>query len=142
MSLNLSYWLFTRYDVCACNSLQDVTILFVFVTFSVCQGHFSFTIRCTLFCFILVPSMKLVGWIEFEILANVWRKINDVTMTSLPIQFYEIKIQIYQRYIWVTYQISSWSDKREPRSIVGKLTKNYEEKCILRHCACDLDLQQ
>ena len=52
--------------------------------------------------------------------------------------FNEIQRHIYQGYIKATYRISFWSDIKELRYNVGKLTKNYEEKSILSHC--DLDL--
>ena len=52
--------------------------------------------------------------------------------------FYEIRPQIDQGYSKATYRISFWLYIRELRYKVGKLTENYEEKWVLRHC--DLDL--
>ena len=44
------------------------------------------------------------------------------------LDFYEILVQLYKRHIKAAYQISYWSNIRELRYTVGKLTKNYEEK--------------
>ena len=41
--------------------------------------------------------------------------------------FYEIQSQICKWYIKAAYQVSVWSDIRELRYTVGKLTKNYKE---------------
>ena len=54
------------------------------VTFSFCQGHMhSITNRCTLYCCMLVPSMKLVGLIEFEIWTIVWNLNGVLTIKIL-----------------------------------------------------------
>ena len=45
-----------------------------------------------------------------------------------PFDFNEILIQICKRHIKATYQISDWSNIRELRNTVGKITKNNEEK--------------
>ena len=73
MSLDVLY-LGTRYDVCECNSLRHVNISSFFVTFdlrlwpsSSVKVTFTFIIRWTLYCCVLVPSTKFVGSIEFEI---------------------------------------------------------------------------
>ena len=76
----------SRYDVCGCNSLQDMTINSFFVTFDLHLWHSAFTLisRCTLSCICtLVPSMKFE---DFAIWTIVCWKLNDVTMTSSPIQ--------------------------------------------------------
>ena len=65
MSLDVTYC--TRYDVCECNSLQDMTIGLLFVTFdlrlwpsSSVKVTFIFIIRWTLYCCLSVPSTKFV----------------------------------------------------------------------------------
>ena len=80
----------TRYDVCECNnSLRDMTINSFFVTFdlhlrpsSYVKVTFTLIIRWTSCCCVLVPSIKFVYSIEFEIWTIVWRKLkwchNDV----------------------------------------------------------------
>ena len=50
--------------------------------------------------------MKFVGSVEFEIWTFVWRKQNDVTMTSSPFDFYETLVQIFKGHIKVAFQIS------------------------------------
>ena len=78
-------YLGTRYDVCECNSLRDMTIssfdLRLWPSSSV-KVTFIFIIRWTLCCCVLVPSIKFVCSIEFEIWTIVWRKLkwrhNDV----------------------------------------------------------------
>ena len=81
MSLIVLY-LGTRYDVCECNILRDMTISSFFVTFDLRQWPsssvkvtFILIIRWTLCCCVLVPSTKFVGSIEFEIWTIVWRKL-------------------------------------------------------------------
>ena len=55
-----------------------------------------------------------------------------------PFDFYYIQLHICKGHIYRAYWISVWSDIRELKYTVGKLTKNYEKKWILSHC--DLDL--
>ena len=82
MSLVVLY-LGTRYDVCECNSLRDVTIS----SFLWSLTFLLWPSRSLLFlsldgCYVLVPSTKFVGLKEFEIWTIVWRKLkwrhNDV----------------------------------------------------------------
>ena len=72
MSLDASYcsllYLGTRYDVCEFNSLRQMYISSFFVTFdlrlwpsSFIKVTFTFVIRCTLCCCVLVPSTKFLG---------------------------------------------------------------------------------
>ena len=75
-------YLGTRFDVCECNSLRDISISSFFVTFdlhlwpsSSVKVIFFLINGWMLCCRILVPSMKLVCSIEFEILTIVWRKL-------------------------------------------------------------------
>ena len=88
MSLIVLY-LGTRYDVCMCNSLRDMTISsFLWPLTFACDLHRPsrslsfFFIRWTLCCCVLVPSTKFLGSIEIEIWTIVWRKLkwrhNDV----------------------------------------------------------------
>ena len=61
------------------------------VTFIVRQGHFHFFIRCMLCCCVLVPSTKIVGSKEFEVLLK--------TCKTLTFQ---------QNYELATWKWSSW----------------------------------
>ena len=92
MSL-IALYLGTKYDVCECNSLRDMTINSIFVTFdlhlwpsSSFKVTFIFIIRWTLYCCVFVSSTKFVGSMEFEIWTIVWRKLkwrhNDVISHS------------------------------------------------------------
>ena len=45
-----------------------------------------------------------------------------------PFDFYEIQMRIYQVHISATYQILFWSDLRELKLTVWKLTENIEEQ--------------
>ena len=85
-------YLGTKYDVCECNSLQDMTISsFLWPLIFACDLHrpsrsLSFLSLDQMLCFyVLVPSMKFVGSIEFEIWPFVWRKLKWWIMTSSPI---------------------------------------------------------
>ena len=79
----------TRYDVCGCNSLRDITVCSFSVIFdlhlwpSSVKVTYSSMFRCTLWCCILVPKMKLSISIEIEIWIIVWRK----PFTQSSIQF-------------------------------------------------------
>ena len=70
-------YLGTRFDVCECNSLRDMTISLFFVTFDLRLKHsssvkvtFIFIIRWMLYCYVLIPSIKFIGSIEFDICIN------------------------------------------------------------------------
>ena len=90
-------YLGTRYDVCECNSLRDMTISSFFVTFDLrllpslsVKNTFICIIKWTLCCCVLVPSTNFVGSIKIEIWTIVWRKLkwcHNQTMTSSSIQF-------------------------------------------------------
>ena len=97
MSLVVLY-LGTRYDVCECNSMREMTISSFLVTFdlrlwpslSVKVTFISF-IWWTLCCCALIASTKFVGSIEFEIWTIVYRKFkwrqNDVIAHSIFMKF-------------------------------------------------------
>ena len=83
-------------DVCECNSFRDMTINSFFVTFDLqlwplayVKVTFKLISRCTLFSCTLVPSIKFVCSIEFEIWTILWKKknFNEVTITSLVFRF-------------------------------------------------------
>ena len=92
-------YLGTRYDICECNSLlRDMTISSFFLIFdlrlwpsSSVKVTFIFIIKLMLDCCVLVPSMKFVGSIEFEIWTIVWRKLKwrhyDVITFSIFMKF-------------------------------------------------------
>ena len=93
MSLIVLY-LGTRYAVCKCYSLRDMTISLFFVTFDLClwplssvKVTFIFIIRWTLCSCVLVPTMKFVGSIELKCGQLFGENLNDVTMMSSPIRF-------------------------------------------------------
>ena len=83
----------SRYDVCECNSLREMTIYSFFVTFDLhlwpsvyVKVTLTLISRCTLCSCTLVPGINFVGSIEFEIWTIICRNLNDVTMTSSPIR--------------------------------------------------------
>ena len=97
MSLIVLY-IGTRYNVCECNSLRDITINSFFVTFDLhlwpsayVKVTFTLLSRCTSCSYTLVPSMKFVGSIELEIWTIVCRKLkwrhNDVITHSNLFKF-------------------------------------------------------
>ena len=71
---------------------ENLTLAFVLRLWpsSSVKVTFIFTFRWTLCCCVLVPRMKFVGSIEFEMWTIVWRKLkwrhNNVIMTSSSIQ--------------------------------------------------------
>ena len=123
------------YDVCEWNSLHAITHMSFFVNFDLhpwpsayIKVTFTIISRCTLYSCTLVPSIKFVGSIEFEIWTIVCRNLNDFTMTSSTIRILSNSNTNLQRAYLATNWISFWSDINGLKSKVGKLTENYEGK--------------
>ena len=107
MSLDVAYCIVPWYQVwCECNSLRHMTISSFFVTFDLLlwpSSSFKVTFilisRCTLCSCILVPSMKFLGSIEFEIWTIVLRKLkwrhNDVITHSNFMKFKTNRPRVY-----------------------------------------------
>ena len=101
MSLDVTYCVVPWYQVWCLwvqYSFRNMTISSIFDTFdlhlwpsSSVKVTFIFIIWWTLCCCVLVPNKKLVGSTEFEIWANVWRKLkwrhNDVINHSNFMKF-------------------------------------------------------
>ena len=95
--LLIVFYLGTRYDVYGFNTLRNITICLFYVTFDLhlwpwayVKVTFTSISRCTLCNCTLVPSIKLVGKIEFEIWTIVYRKLkwrhNDIIIHSSVIK--------------------------------------------------------
>ena len=124
----------TRYDICECKSLWDMTITSFFITSDLhlwpsasVKVFFTLIIWCNL-CYwhIGIPSLKFVGSIEFEIWTIIWRKLkwshNDIIICSIL-----MKSKHKSSRGIPTYQILFWSNVIELRYKVGKVTENYEK---------------
>ena len=125
----------TRYDVCECNCLRDMTINSFLVfdlhlwPWAYVKVNFTLTSRCTLCSCTLVPSIKFVGSIKFEIWTifcrkRKWRQ-NDVITHSNLIKFKNKSTKDISK-----LQTEFHFDRtyRGLKSKVGKLTENYEGK--------------
>ena len=106
------------------------------MTFSFYQDHLQF--RHEIYLMLLNVCTKN----EVYRFSRILNMDNCMVNTSLwrhpPFDFYEILMQICKGHTKAAYQILDWSNIRELKYLVGKLTKNHEEKWIFSHC--DLDI--
>ena len=96
MSLEVAYCIVPWYPIWCLWARYDHHLIFCYlwpspVTFSIIMSSKSLIIRCTLYHCTLVPSMKFVGSIEYEIWTIVCRKLkwrhNDVIIHSNFMKF-------------------------------------------------------
>ena len=136
MSLDVAYYIIPWYQVwwLRVNALRDIAINLFHVTFDPPLWPSAFVkftctiiIRCILCCCTLIPSMKFVGSIEFEIWTIVRRKLkwrhNDVITCSNLIKFKHKSTKGISKRL-----TEFWLDIRELKSKVRKLTENCEGK--------------
>ena len=130
MSLIVLY-LGTRYNVCEGNCLRHMTISLFFrdlwpspVTFIVRQGHFQWYYEMNVILLCIGSKYEVCRFNRIWHMDNYFgENLNDVIMTSSPIW-----ILWNLHTIRPMYLISFWSNIKELRYKVLKLTENYEEE--------------